>query len=258
MDPNDFMAKFSSADRPPITPSSLGLTPRFNLTPSANVLSQILPAAGKPPLAPSVQNLMDLAGSSGSSLTNDSSLHNLLKGKENKNSGSQKSRKSDTDTWFDNNYGIEYKAKDLKGKENKNFGSQKSWKNRNKNKKQSRESQGMPSYLGFPKVDALDTPTNSRPTAGIDTLESSVEKPKDLCCKWSLDRNAENTVIDLIEDSPENPLKDDEKNDENLNTTDKITGVEIDSSNSADLQFEQNNTTGITGKMVKENDMEEF
>merc|ERR1711981_484486 len=122
--------------------------------------------------------------------------------------------------------------------------------------KQSRESQGMPSYLGFPKVDALDTPTNSRPTTGIDTIESSVEKPKDLCCQWSLDRNAENTVIDLIGDSPENPLKDDEKNDENLNTTEKITGVEIDSSNSGDLRFEQKNTTGITGKIVKENDME--
>merc|ERR1719361_766232 len=46
------------------------------------------------------------------------------------------------------------------------------------------------------------------------------------------------------------------KNDENLNTTEKITGVEIDSSNSADLQFEQKNTADITGKIVKENDME--
>jgi hypothetical protein len=217
---NDFMAKFSSADRPPITPSSLGLTPRFNLTPSANVLSQILPAAGKPPLAPSVQNLMDMAGSSGifqngrktsaekpvqKNQTNDSSLRNLLNGKENRNSGSQNTltRKS-----------------------------------RNKNKKQSRKSQGMPSYLGFPKVDALDTPTNSRPTTGIDTLDSSVEKPKELCCQWSLDRNAENTVIDLIVESPENPLKDNDNIDENLNTTEKITGLEIDASNSADLQFE--------------------
>merc|ERR1712203_1293159 len=123
------------------------------------------------------------------------------KGKENKNSGSQKSRKSDTDTWFDDNHGIEYMTKDLKGKENKNFGSQKSWKSRNKNKKQSRVSQGIPSYLEFPKVDALDTPTNSRPTTGIDTLDSSVEKPKDLCCQWSMDRNAENTEIGLIVES---------------------------------------------------------